>query len=213
MCESQDYQYFPSQMIGGGVGDYLVRVPVSSSKEVEFAVLAITNTQGKTMTIQVSGVGPPKTLDGTQNSSYNDTSFVPSMVFSTQANTASTLPTPVYDRVTNADGIVYVRVDGAGGSCAYVTIKFRVKILRVIPAPFTTVHPDAMAAMHKEREMRIQQSVLQTEGELVTYGKQPGPAGTIIKPDDFTGDSATGLRSGVSQYQRNKQRERATAQT
>lgn len=211
MCEEQAYNYFPAQMIGGGIGDYLVRVPVSSSKEVEFAVLAITNTQGKTMTIQVSGVGPPKTLDGTQNSSYNDTSFVPAMVFTTQANTASTLPTPVYDKVTNADGIVYVRIDGAGGSCAYVTIKFRVKIIRVIPAPFNTVHPDAMAAMHKEREMRILDRTLQTEGELAVYGQQPGQPGRVIKPDDFTDDSATGLKRGVSDYQRNRQR--ATAQT
>jgi len=204
MCESEDYQYFPCVMVGGGPGDYLVRCPVSSSKEFEFAVVAIGNTQAKFMTVQVSGVGPPKPLDGTQASTYNDTSFVPAMVFTLQTNNASAFPNVFYDRITNADGIVYIRIDGGNPGVAYVTIKFRVKILRVIPAPFQTVHPDAMAAMHKEREIRIQQSVLQREGELVTYGKQPGPAGTIITPDDFTGDSATGLRTGVSNYQRKR---------
>ncbi len=204
MCEEKDYTYFPSVMVGGGPGDYLVRAPVSSSKEFEFAVVAIAQTQSKFMTIQASGVGPPKPLDGTQASTYNDTSFVPAMVFTLQSNTSTAFPNIFYDRITNPDGIVYIRIDGGNPGVAYVTIKFRVKILRVIPAPFQTVHPDMVAAMHKEREMRIQQSVLSREGELLTYGHEPGPAGGIITPDDFTGDSATGLRTGISNYQRKR---------
>lgn len=173
MCgnETPNYNLFPSQTIGGPPGLYKMRCPVPSKELAEFCVVSISNFLTNPSTILVSGTDQPPIIDTTGTTTFDDTSFQRCQLYSL-AVSSSVTPNEQWDIITSPQGYIFVRI--IGGACSFVTIKFREKILRAIPAPARTVNPNESEQYHQERAKRVQSMVLGKEGELEEYGKRPG---------------------------------------
>lgn len=189
MPEDFDYNVFPAVTIGGGSGDYLLRVPVSSKDTTEFCVVSVASLTANPGTVQVSGIDRPTTINGAPT--FTDANFIRGQVIAVGANNTIPMGESFYDQINLPRGEVYVRIDGTN-AYILVTIKFRVKILKKVPAPFRTVKPEQEQLVHQERERRIQEAVLAQEGEQYTYGKRP-PGEPIIEPEPAGTAPATRL--------------------
>jgi hypothetical protein len=178
-AEYFDYQEFPSFSFGGPPGDYTARVPVSSNEEAEFMIVAVANGAVNVASVIIgSYTNPFANPDISGATTYNDTNLIPGLFFRIPINNM-VLPNPVWERIINQRGEVYMHINNA--QCALVTIKFRVKILKKIPAPFKTVAPEDEKLVHAMREQKIQEAVLARLGEEYTYGHEP-PQQPIIEP-------------------------------
>lgn len=173
MCESHapNYNFFPSLTIGGPPGLYKVRCPVPSKELAEYNVVSIANFLTNPATVLVSGTDQPPAIDTTGASTFDDTTFQRCQAYSLAVSSSIT-PNEQWDIITSPEGYVFVRI--VGGVCTFVTIKFREKILRAIPAPARTVNPNEPEQYHQLRAKKVQNMVLGKEGELEEYGSRPG---------------------------------------
>lgn len=191
MCEQHEqYNYFPAITVGGPPGLYQVRCPINSKQWGEYCIVGTVIGAAGPGTAIVSGVDQPPSVDFTGASTYNDQTFIRGEIYRGGTNTTIS-PAELWHRITNDQGVVFITTLTA--TSIFVTIKFRVKILTKIPAPFITVNPEDMEQYHYAREENIKRHVLNLEGELVEYGREPGPAATTRKPDeqpDFTAGPA-----------------------
>ncbi|SRR6266705_96277 len=175
--EKYDYTDFPAVTVGGPPGDYIIRAPVVSNEYIEFAVILMTVVGASDGVIQTSGIDKPRTLDTSGNSIYNDTTFIRSQVLLCPKGNSLPVGDAFYDRVANSQGNVFIRIDSA--AFATVTVKMRAKILKIIPDKFVTVKPEHKEQYHYERERRIQEAVLGSEGEIIEYSDRPGKPKTV----------------------------------
>lgn len=181
MCDSEKWNYFPSIAVGGAPGDYIARVPVASNQFAEFMVVGIANGATTQANVIISGMTDSLGVDFSGTSLYNDTFQINGQVYRCGTNTTLN-PAESWERVANSQGMVWIHVQNA--ACCIVTIRFRVKILAKIPAPFRTVHPNEEQQYNYMREDRIRQAVLNQEGMAIEYGsEQSQPTGTR-KPDE-----------------------------
>lgn len=152
------YNYFPPITIGGPTGDYIVTAPITSCRWAEFAVDTIVNGDGGTGAIVVSGNSAPKALDYTGSSAikFSDDVQLKAWPVRIPATTTQYINSD-YERITNSQKRVFVRIDAAASTSIYVTLRFRVKPHRIIPGPSPTVHPDAMENMNKLRSETAKQ--------------------------------------------------------
>lgn len=173
MCENEyDYNPFPSVTIGGPPGNYALRPPVSSSEHMEFVIISVANVTPNNAIVQVSGIDIPLPIDTTGASIYSDTAFIRSQVITVPFHTTLFTSQSSWEQIARSDKALFVRIDGLN-TVAFITIKFRAKILKVIPGPIVTNRYDMPEETHLEREKRIRRAVWGEEGEAIEYGVMP----------------------------------------
>jgi hypothetical protein len=204
MCENtHEYNEFPPRTIGGPSGDYEIMCDVTSAETVEYSVVSVAGGDAGPYTVIASGNQKPATLlfTGTQifggaNQSHIGHFEIDGMVLHSPG--ISSIPAPErWLPLANQQRKVLIRIDTPGGTSAFVTIQLRDKVLKRIPQPFITVHPEEMEQYHAERERRIQQSVYGEEGELEVYGHKGVAGGVRVLT---TGERPTG--AGQQQFKR-----------
>ncbi len=154
--EDPDYNVFPSMTIGGPTGDYFLECPVTSGRWVEYKVVQVVNGSGDIASIVISGDSVPVALayDGSRLLS-NDVS-IRGQAYRVPINSTLVGQCHNWDRVTHSQKRVYIRIDGPGAAAsAFVTIKFRVKLLTIIPGPTETTHPDLGHQLNIQRAENI----------------------------------------------------------
>lgn len=157
MIDDSTYNYFPCVTIGGPAGDYNLQCPVLSCRTAEYAILGIAYPgSGNPGTVVVSGNAPPLTPDTSGLVIISADTSLQGQVFRCPDN-GQLLPPVIYNRITHSDKKVFVRLDPASNKDIYVTIKFRVKPIKVVPGPATTVHPDHQHQMNIAREDTIKE--------------------------------------------------------
>lgn len=175
---SGDFNIFPTRSVGGPPGAYKMQLPLSSKDYGEFCVVAVSNLGTNASSILITGaeLSSLAALDSTGNTTYDDQSYVKGINFVCGGNSTLT-PNETWERISNAQGYIFIRI--TSGTFVTVSIKFREKIMKVVPGPMRTVHPEDMEQMNYLRERRIQRSVLGNEGEIEEYGRRPGKPGRI----------------------------------
>ena len=152
-----DYQYFPSRTIGGPTGDYELISPIPSGKWAEFLIVDVTFGTGTTSSVLVSGNAkfPQLAYDGSKAIGLADGkggSAITAIPFRDNNIGLSIIGPMPWERITNSEQKVFVRIDTADGASVYVTIKFRERILKIIPGPPVQVHPDHAHQLNIARE-------------------------------------------------------------
>ena len=179
--KDDSYQEFPAITVGGPTGDYIAKCPVTSCEWAEYAIDSIVNGDGGTGSIVVSSIATPKAVDYAGVNVLSDTTVLRGIPFRLLAT--SSLPVNgSFERIVNDQKWVFVRIDAAASTSMYVTIRFKVKILAKIPAPFVTVRPEDEQLVHAERERRIQAAVL-GQGEEYAYASRPVEKEQIVEPN------------------------------
>lgn len=168
-----NYQLLGVHTIGGPSGDYFFDPEMPTAEWLEFRVLSVANgAQGPTY-VQISAhtIPTPLAWDGTKT--INNANSYPNLVYALGASAPPIVPTP-WIQVIDQPKRIFIRIDTPGANTAcYVSLQCRAKTLKRVPAPFVTVHPSDEQLVHKERERRIQQAVLGTEGERKDYATRP----------------------------------------
>lgn len=181
MCSNDEYNYHPSITVGGPPGTYKVNPPVLSMQYAEFCVVAVScRAAGPTMML-VSGSDNQAALDVTGNTTYNDNSSVRGAFYVAGTNSTTT-PQEIWERIANSQGNVFVTI--TGGTSAFITIKFRERIIKRIQGPLKAMPQDMVVRgdynqIHHEREKRIQESVFGEAGEQETLDKRVVNLGRI----------------------------------
>ncbi len=174
MCtDDTNYNPFPPQVQGGATGNYAFECVMDSNDFIEYNIVAIANGDGGPGAVIVSGQNAPSAgLDYTgiaaNKLDVSNGASIPGIAFRISQYTTLT-PPPQWRRVTSTEGKVFVRIDAQANTSIYVTIEFRAKILKTIPAVFKTVHPDDMYVVHQERAKKVEMAVLGKEGEREVY--------------------------------------------
>lgn len=148
-----EYNQFPAITIGGPAGDYIVNSPVKSARWVEYQVVAIAAQVAAQ--VVVSGDSKPAALVYDGSKILSDDAFIVGTAYTLSANQPSITPSDGWERITHSQMRAFVRIDVAGGSSCYVTIRFRTKILTIIPGPTPTTHPDLGHQMNVQRSKNI----------------------------------------------------------
>lgn len=170
--DSPEYNIFPSQGIGGPPGLYKMRCPVPSKSFAEYCVVSVANGATSAATVLVSSTDqPPATFDTSGTTTYDDTSFQRQLTYIVSINNSFS-PPELWEQMTSPQGYIFVRI--IGSVFTFVTIKFREKILKAVPAPAVTVDPYAPEQYHYQRSKKIENMVLGREGEIEEYSQYPG---------------------------------------
>lgn len=173
MCHDvNDYNEFPPQTIGGPTGNYTYYCPVDSNKEAEYCVVLVSNGDAGPGSAYISGESEKTSglkYDGTQTVggiTTNQNSAYPGIAI--RLGQYTTLPLPeIWHRIVDTDQRIHVRIDAQANTSIFVTLKYRVKLLTMIPAPFTTVPHTHEELAHIQREQKIQQAVYGKVGEKI----------------------------------------------
>lgn len=146
------YTEFPAVTIGGASGDYFAVCPVVSCKWAEYAVDSVVNGDGATGAVVISTHIVPKALDytGLSTSELNNDNQAYQWPVRVPATTTQVINS-TWDRIVNSEKRVYVRIDCGAGNSMYVTLRFRIRDLTVIPGPGVSVHPEHEAQMNIAR--------------------------------------------------------------
>lgn len=154
MSEHGPYNYFPAVTIGGTTGDYAIEAPVGSNRWAEYQIVEIAN-GANAATVVVSGDAPPITpvFDGSKTISGDER--ISGHVFNLPASVTQQCDTNQWDRITHSQHKCFVRIDNASNKSTYVTIRFRVRLLTIIPGPPKETHPDLGHQLNIERAENI----------------------------------------------------------
>jgi len=159
MCEHCSlYNYFPPVTIGGTSGDYMIQAPVDSNRWAEYQVVEIAN-GAQAATVCVSGDSKPiaPVFDGSKT--VNGDERINGHVFNIPASVTQQCDTQQWDRITHTQHRVFARIDNAANKSTYVTIRFRVRLLTIIPSPAKETHPDLGHQLNIERANNIQDHI------------------------------------------------------
>jgi hypothetical protein len=152
MCQDNSFEESPAITIGGATGDYFVIAPIVNGRWAEYCIDTIVNGDGGTGAIVVSGNTIPKALDYTgiaANKMSND-AFLKGVPYRIPATTTQQMNSS-WERITNSEKKVFIRIDAASSTSMFVTLRFRSKVLGTVPGPSHEVHPDYMQEMNKAR--------------------------------------------------------------
>ena len=157
MCqECENYSYLPPMMIGGPTGDYFVECPTQSCRWAEYAVISAHC--DTSCDVVINGDSPPAKLTFDGSVTLNGDAYAPVITLGLSGLQAVTMDADVFYRVTNSQKRLFIRIDTAQGShAAFVSIRFRVRLLTVVPGPSLTVHPDNAEQIHFAREEKTRQ--------------------------------------------------------
>lgn len=156
------YTLLPALTIGGAAGDYFVICPTVSCEWAEFAIDSIANGDGGTGAVVVSTASVPKALDYTGISTNNmgasgnantQDAHVVGTAYRIPATTTQII-NGTWERIINSEKKVYIRIDPAASTSLYVTLRFRIKMLAVVPGPSVEVHPEHEQQLNIARSAR-----------------------------------------------------------
>jgi hypothetical protein len=153
MCQdSEKYREFPAVTIGGLTGDYFATCPIASCEWADYCIDSVVNGDGGTSAAVLSGNSKPVALDytGISTSKLNDYNILHAVPLRVPA-TVTQIINGAWERLTNSQKRVFLRVDAAASTSLYVTIRFRVRLLKVVPGPFVEVHPENAHALNVSR--------------------------------------------------------------
>jgi hypothetical protein len=158
MCHSEGYTELPALTIGGGTGDYFVQCPITSCQWAEYAIDSIVNGDGGTGSIVVSGIKAPAALDytGLAANKMSDDAVFKGVPFRLPATTTQPINSG-WERIVNSQKRVFVRIDAAASTSMFLTIRFRIRDLAIVPSPSAAGHHDAMELVNQDRELRIKE--------------------------------------------------------
>jgi len=159
------YDLLPPQCFGGPTGNYAMPVPIPSNKYAEFAIVSISNGDGGAATVTVSGSEPPPTIPFDGSVTLNAQQFARGEVHRVPAD-GNIFPAETWSRLIDSRNI-YARIDAAAATSVFITIKFRVRVITLVPAPAITVDHEHPEDYHQAREERIL-SALGRVGEIET---------------------------------------------
>lgn len=143
MCKcSDDFNYFPPITVGGPTGDYYITTPVTSARWTEYAIVSVANGDGGSASIFITGDDKPLQLayDGTKTLTAD--TFIQGIAVRVASTTTTSFDSDAWFRVTHSQKRVFIRIDAGSSSSCYVTLRFRDKLVTVVPGPAVTVHPD-----------------------------------------------------------------------
>lgn len=154
MCdETEKYTEFPAVTIGGTTGNYVVTCPTTACQWAEYCLDTVVNGDGGVSALIVSGNSvPPADLDytGVSTAKLTDGNYLKGVPIRIPA-TSTQYVNSSWERITNSEKKVFVRILAAASTSMYLTLRFRVRLLKVIPGPTTTVHPNNMEALNNAR--------------------------------------------------------------
>lgn len=159
-CEICEYNLFPAMSIGGPSGDYVIESPITSCRWAEFQVVSIANGNYPAQ-IVVSGNTPPKQMDYTGTNKLSDGVVLRGQVFTVPQGETLTPPIDQWDRITHSQRRVFVRIDNAAGNSTYVTIRFRARLLTVIPSVDSDMVPEGLG--HQKNLQRAERIIERNE--------------------------------------------------
>jgi hypothetical protein len=140
-----DFNYTTPLIVGGLTGDYFVTCPITSCRWAEYSIIAVANIDSSVAKVLISGDSkPPAQLDytGATTSVLNDDSVATGIAILAPATSTLLVDATAYYRIQHSQKRVFIRIDVGNGKSCYVTLRFRVKPITVIPGPAHTVHPD-----------------------------------------------------------------------
>jgi hypothetical protein len=185
MDQHIEYVTFPAVTIGGGTGNYEIACDVSNGQWAEYAVITVTNGvvsgQASALVNGNSRASIPSALNyvagaGTslnKDNSVKGTNYVVN-------NTLQCLTPPLrWERITNSERRVFVRIDAQASCSAYVSLMFRIAVLKIVPSMPVTVHPSEMDRLNDARAA-ASRARLQVEQEMVAGGSDVEPAQSAI---------------------------------
>ena len=153
MCDCDDVEYteFPSRIIGGPTGNYELAIDVPSNQWGEFLVVNIGNGAG-IANVVISGNSPTavRTLDYSGATTLNKDNSMQGIALTAAANTSIFAPMIFWERIQHSQKKVFVRIDVTAGAC-FLTIRFRIAKLKIIPGPAVTGDPNHMADTNAAR--------------------------------------------------------------
>jgi hypothetical protein len=158
MCKgSDDFNYFPPITVGGPTGDYYITTPVTSSRWTEYAIISVANGDGGIASIFLTGDDKPSQLvyDGSKILSAD--AFVPGVAIRVASTTTTSFDSDAWFRVTHSQKRVFIRIDAGASSSCYVTLRFRDKLVTVVPGPSVTVHPDHQQQLNIARSEKTKE--------------------------------------------------------
>jgi hypothetical protein len=158
MCDSEGYTEFPPYTIGGGTGDYFIQCPIVSCQWAEYSIDSIVNGDGGTGAFVVSSERPPVAMDytGAAANKMSDNASLQGVPLRLAQTTMSGIKSP-WTRIVNSQKRVFVRIDAAASTSMFITVRFRIRDLAIIPSPSAAGHHDAMDLVNQDREMRIKE--------------------------------------------------------
>ncbi len=180
-----EYITFPARIIGGLTGSYELQCDVVSCQWVEYMVVAISNGavagQGAVLVNGNSRAAANAGLDyvGTATSKLNKDNSLPGMAFTLVASTSIFAPMTYWERITNSEKRVFVRIDAQASCSIYVSIAFRAAVLKTVPGPAVTVHHEQPELMNAARADAIRQrtglekEIEQGEGQSTAEHQKP----------------------------------------
>ncbi len=169
-----EFEYTQPLTIGGPSGDYILDCPIRSCKFAEYSVMSISSNANAT--IVLSGTSKPNALDYTGATTLNDDAVIAALAINT-TTTAPTYSAPdTYFRIINSQKRLFARIDVAVGNAVFLTVRFRIMPISIIPGPAPTAHPDeghlVNAARAEMTNKRLEQMGIPVEvgDEGGTYG-------------------------------------------
>lgn len=153
MCDEKNIQTFPSRVIGGATGDYLLQCDILNGRVTEFQIVSIANGDAGVSKVFVSGQSKEaaRALNWVGGVTLNDDNHAYGQAYSLAASTSIFAPLTEWERVTHSQKKLFVRIDTVNSNSVFVTIRFRVKDLEIVPGPAVTAHPDHMQQLNIAR--------------------------------------------------------------
>lgn len=214
MSYDANYDEFPCITIGGPTGDYFAECPVPSAEFAEYAVDSVVNGDVGTSAIVISGNAIPTALSyaGLAANTFTDNAVLHSWPIRIPLTTTLHVNSS-WDRVINSQRRVYVRIDAGASNSVYVTLRFRIKRLKNIPAPAHTVHPDHMQQINQARaettnqrieEMGLPDYAHQSDQDITHTVEDPQPFAHPT-PISYSGKTMSQMHSGQAPRKGNRQ--------
>jgi hypothetical protein len=158
-----EYIEFPSRIIGGGTGVYEIQCDVTSCQFAEYMIVSISNGavagHGAVLINGNSRSAAANGLDyaATAGKSLNKDNSIKGMVFTLVASTSIFAPMTYWERITDPEKRVFVRIDAQASCSIYVSLRFRIAVLKTIPAPAVTVHHEQPEVLNAARADAVRQ--------------------------------------------------------
>ena len=193
-----EYIEFPARIVGGGTGNYEIECDVESCQWAEYMVVGISNGavagQGAVIVNGNSRASIQAGLDYTAaaGKSLNKDNSLKGMAWTLLASTSQPAPMTYWERITNSEKRVFVRIDAQSSCSMYVSIRFRIAVLKIIPGPSVTAHPDHAHQVNIARSDATRQR-LGLEQEITEGGSD-------VTPDQSRITTSKHLRSGMVDF-------------
>jgi hypothetical protein len=168
-----EFDYTQPIIIGGPSGNYFLDCPIPSCKYAEFAIVSISTSANAN--ILISGKDQLIQLDYTGATILNDSVSLAAIALTATAASPYNAP-GVYYRVTNSQKRIFMRIDVSAGNACFVTLRFRIMPISVIPGPAPTAHHEQGHLVNAARS-EMTRARLEQMGIPIRVGQEGGTDG------------------------------------